>query len=88
MLLLPTSAGDSKSLGVTVKTPPADVIEKNEPSVPLFDHVTDSLAVKVCRAVAVSGIEIVLVAPFAPDGPVIVGEVWSMVTDRELEASA
>jgi hypothetical protein len=77
VLLFPTSTGDSKSLGVTVKTPPADVIEKKEPSVPLFDQVTDSLAVKVWTAVAVSAIEIELVAPVADDGPVIVGAVVS-----------
>ena len=46
VLLLPLSTGDSKSLAVIVKTPPADVIEKKDSSVPLFDHVTDSLAVK------------------------------------------
>ena len=59
-----------------VKAPPDEIVKK-EPSVPLFDHVTDSFAVKVWTTVAVSAIEIELVAPVADDGPVIVGAVVS-----------
>jgi hypothetical protein len=53
---------------------------KKDPSVPLFDQKTVSLAEKVKTDVAVSGIEIELVAPVAKEGPVIVGEVVSGIT--------
>ena len=76
MLLLPLSTGVSKSLPVIVRTPP-DVIEKNDSSVPLFDHVTDSFAVKVCTAAEFSDIDFEEVAPVAEPGPVIVGEAES-----------
>jgi hypothetical protein len=70
------SAGDSKLREVIVTTPPAEIV-KNDPSVPLFDHVTDSLAVNVWTEVEFSEIEIALVAPVADEGPVIVGAVES-----------
>jgi hypothetical protein len=74
VLLAPESAGDSKSRAVIVRSP-FDAIEKKDPSVPLFDHVTDSFAVKVCTAVEFSAIDFAEVAPVADEGPVIVGAV-------------
>ena len=76
MLLKSASAGDSKSRVVIVSAPPEEIVKK-VPSVPLFDQVTVSLAVKVNTEVDASGIEMELVAPVADDGPVIVGAVVS-----------
>ena len=62
-----------------MRTPP-EVIEKNEPSVPPFNQVTDSFAVNVKTAVEFSGIEMEEFAPVADPGPVIVGGVVSSET--------
>ena len=82
MLLFPLSAGDSKSLAVIVRAPLEELIAKNEPSVPLLDQVTDSLAVNVWTEVVFSEIEIELVALVAEEGPVIVGAVASGIAKR------